>query len=88
MLASPKDSPLLSPERPQHVLYTRTANKAHFALDLLLEHVSGGMLLFFPISWQEYQLGVIHSHDYRVALVLLCLAALVYVLRNRTRPGR
>jgi hypothetical protein len=36
----------------------------HFALDLLLGHVSGGMLLLFPVSWQEYQLGLIHADNY------------------------
>jgi len=54
----------------------------HFLLDLLLGHVSGGMLLLVPVSWQEYQLGWIHSDDYSVALILLCLATLVYVLQN------
>ena len=58
----------------------------HFALDLLLGHVSGGMLLFFPVSWSEYQLGLIHSDDYGVALILLGLAALVYLFQNWKRP--
>jgi hypothetical protein len=58
----------------------------HFALDLLLGHVSGGMLLLFPVSWEEYQLGWIHADNYGVALILLCLAALIYMLQNRS-PG-
>ena len=51
--------------------------------------VSGGMLLLFPISWQEYQLGWIHSDDYSVALILLFLAAITFVLQNREieKPG-
>ena len=45
------------------------------------------MLLLFPVSWQEYQLGWIHSDTYSVALILLCLAALVYLLLNRKIGG-
>ena len=56
----------------------------HFVLDLLLGHVSGGMLLFFPVSWHEYQLGLIYSDNYSVALILLFLAAFVFILQNRT----
>jgi hypothetical protein len=60
----------------------------HFALDLLLGHVSGGMLLLFPVSWEEYQLGLIHADNSWVALILLGTAALVYVLQTRNWPGR
>ena len=60
----------------------------HFALDLLLGHVSGGMLLLFPVSWAEYQLGLIHSDNYVVALLMLALAVLVYIFQNRKLPGR
>ena len=60
----------------------------HFLLDLLLGHVSGGMRLLFPVSWAEYQLGLIHADNSWVALILLGLAALVHVLQNRKRPGR
>ncbi|MGC9445159.1 MAG: hypothetical protein ACP5E9_09580 [Candidatus Methanospirareceae archaeon] len=61
----------------------------HFALDLLLGHVSGGMLLLFPVSWQGYQLGWIHCDDYSVALILLVLAIILFVLQNRNigTPG-
>ena len=55
----------------------------HFALDLLLGHVSGGMLLLFPVSWQEYQLGLIQSDNYWAALILLFLAIVTFVLQNR-----
>jgi hypothetical protein len=55
----------------------------HFVLDLLLGHVSGGMPLFFPVSWTEYQLGLIHSDNYWAALILLVFAAFLFVLQNR-----
>ena len=44
--------------------------------------MSDGVLLLFPVSGQEYQLGLIHSDDYLVALILPFLAAIVYVLQN------
>jgi len=59
----------------------------HFALDLLLGHVNGGMLLLFPVSWHEYQLGLIHSDNYSVALILTCVAAFMFVLHSRTAHG-
>jgi hypothetical protein len=50
----------------------------HFMLDLLLGHVSGGMLLFFPVSWDKYQLGLIHSDDFRITVLMIVVAAIVY----------
>jgi hypothetical protein len=41
----------------------------------------------FSVSWQEYQLGVIHADNSWAALILLGVALLVYVLQNRNRPG-
>ncbi|MFP3909630.1 MAG: metal-dependent hydrolase [Archaeoglobaceae archaeon] len=57
---------------------------SHFALDLLLGHVSGGMLMLFPFSWQGYQLGLIQSDNYWITLVLVVVAVmLLYVQRKR-----
>lgn len=50
----------------------------HYALDFLLMHVSGGMLLLFPFSWRAWQLGVIQCDNYYVALIALLLACLIY----------
>jgi hypothetical protein len=50
----------------------------HYMLDMLLGHVSGGMLMLFPFSWEEYQLGLIQSDNYWITLVVLVLAAVVY----------
>jgi len=41
----------------------------HYMLDFLMGHVSGGMLLLFPFSWNRYQLGLIHCDDCRVAVI-------------------
>ena len=52
----------------------------HFALDFLLIHVSGGMLLLFPFSWHGWQLGVIQCDNYYVAVVALLLACVIYII--------
>ena len=49
----------------------------HYMLDFLMGHVSGGMLLFFPFSWEEYQLGLIQSDNYWITLTLV-MAIIVY----------
>lgn len=63
----------------------------HFMLDLLLGHVSGGMLMLFPFSWNEYQLGVINSGDYNITVVVLAVAVvlLAFDLRRKSlrKPG-
>ncbi len=58
---------------------------SHFALDLLLGHVSGGMLMLFPFSWQGYQLGLIQSDNYWITLVLVALALILLLFTKRKR---
>lgn len=52
---------------------------SHFALDLLLGHVSGGMLMLFPLSWEGYQLGLIQSDNYWITLILVTLALVLFL---------
>ncbi len=52
----------------------------HFVLDMLLGHVSGGMLMLFPFSWNKYQLGIIHSGDYNITVVVLVVAVVLFLL--------
>ena len=52
----------------------------HLALDFLLMHVSGGMLLLFPFSWGKWQLRVIQCDNYYVALIALLLACIIYIV--------
>ena len=52
----------------------------HFILDLLLTHTTGGMKLFFPFSWSEWQFHLIRSEDYRMTIIALFAAIIVYVL--------
>lgn len=52
----------------------------HYMLDFLMGHVSGGMLLLFPFSWDGYQLGLVQCDDYRITLVLVVLAVIIYTI--------
>ncbi len=42
-----------------------------------MAHVTGGMLLFFPLTWNRYQLGLIQADNYSIALVLVVLSVII-----------
>jgi hypothetical protein len=52
----------------------------HFILDFFLVHVYGGMKLLFPFSWDGWQYYLIRSDDYRITIVAILAAFLVYVI--------
>jgi len=53
---------------------------SHFFLDFFLVHVSGGMKLLFPFSWEEWQIYIIRYDDYYVTIVAIIAAIIVYTL--------
>jgi hypothetical protein len=52
----------------------------HFILDFFLVHVHGGIPLLFPFSWEGWQLSLIRSDDYRMTIVAVLVALLVYAI--------
>lgn len=54
----------------------------HYALDMLLRHVSGGMLMLFPFSWGRYQLGLIGCEDFKITLAILVLVLVVEMVKH------
>ena len=54
----------------------------HFIFDFLLVHVSGGIKLFYPISWAELQIYLIRSDEYLITIFALIIAIIVYLLYN------
>jgi LexA-binding, inner membrane-associated putative hydrolase len=50
----------------------------HFILDFFLVHVHGGMKLLFPFSWDGWQYSLIRSDDYRMTIVAVIAALLIY----------
>lgn len=53
---------------------------SHFILDFFLIHVSGGMKLLFPFSWDEWQIYIFRSDEYLMTLVAIIAAVIVYLI--------
>lgn len=52
----------------------------HFILDFFLVHVYGGMKLLFPFSWDGWQYYLIRSDDYRMTIVAIIAALIIYMI--------
>jgi len=53
---------------------------SHFALDALLLHAGGGMLLLFPFSWSwGFQLGFLQSDSWIPAIVTVVIAVSLFL---------
>jgi hypothetical protein len=52
----------------------------HFILDFFLVHTHGGIKLLFPFSWEGWQVSLIRSDDYRMTIVAILAAFLVYAI--------
>lgn len=52
----------------------------HYGLDLLLRNISGGIYLFYPFYWGQWQLGWIATDDYHITILALAVAFLVYLV--------
>lgn len=50
----------------------------HYALDLLLTNLNGGMALLFPFSWSTWQLDIIPDDDFHITILAIGLALIVY----------
>ena len=72
----------LFPRVKQAFLLLAVGVATHFGLALLMRHVSDGMKLLFPLSWQEWRLDVVTSGDYRMTIVAVAVAGLFYLVRR------
>jgi len=59
-------------------LYLGVGVMTHFIFDIFLLNVSGGTLLLFPFSWDEWQLGFIRSDDYTMTIFAIIAAIGAY----------
>jgi hypothetical protein len=50
----------------------------HYALDLLLTNLNGGIYLLFPFSWKFWQFDVIPDDDFHITILAIGLALVVY----------
>ena len=49
----------------------------HYALDVLLIHVSGGIVLLYPLSWETWQLQFVRPDNWLGTTMLVAAAILV-----------
>lgn len=63
----------------------------HYALDLLLTNLNGGMYMLFPFSWAYWQFDIIPNDDIRISALSIVLAVSVYLvsfwLKKRANSG-
>jgi hypothetical protein len=71
---------LLFPEKKKAFLFLGLGVLTHYCLDIILEHVSGGIYLLYPFSWWQWQLEITNSSDYLITLLALSIAGLVYLI--------
>jgi hypothetical protein len=71
---------MLFPEKKKAFLFFGLGIFTHYSLDIILEHVSGGIYLLFPFSWWQWQLEITNSSDSLITLLTLCIAGLVYLI--------
>lgn len=71
---------MLFPEKKKTFLFLGLGILTHYCLDMILEHVSGGIYLLFPFSWWQWQFEITNSSDYWLTLLALCIAGMVYLI--------
>ncbi len=64
---------------------------AHFALDALLTHVAGGMIILFPFDWTwGFQLGLIPSDSWTPTVLSVVTAGILFLAaksKARDKPS-
>jgi hypothetical protein len=63
----------------------------HYALDVLLIHVSGAFMLLYPLSWETWALQLVRPDTWLGTTMLVAAALLVYSVlkvRSSRRLGR
>jgi hypothetical protein len=52
----------------------------HYALDVLLIHVSGGLMLLYPLSWDTWALQLVRPDNWLGTTILVAAAVLVWLV--------
>ncbi len=65
-------------ERKMIFLFLSLGVVTHYCLDLLLLNVGGGMYLFYPFYWGQWQLGLVSDVSYNITIISIIIALLVY----------
>lgn len=57
----------------------------HYALDLLIINLNGGIYLLFPFSWSYWQFDIIPDDDLNITILAIGLTLVVYVITSWVR---
>ncbi len=60
----------------------------HYALDLLLLQISGGLYLLYPLSWVTFSLDRVPNDDYYITILALGVALGLYVVGRWVEMGK
>lgn len=71
---------LLFKEKKTVFLFLSLGVVTHYGLDLLLRNVSGGIYLFYPLYWGQWQLGLVATDDFTISIIALMVAVFVYII--------
>lgn len=71
---------LLFKDKKSAFLFLLLGILTHFALDLLMSYYSGGIYLLYPLSWTQWQIGVISTVDYKISLLAIVISIYVYLV--------
>jgi len=52
----------------------------HYALDVLLMHVTGGIVFLYPLSWETWQLQLVRPDNWLGTTILVAAAILVWLV--------
>ena len=52
----------------------------HYALDVLLISVTGGLVLAFPLSWEMWQLDLVRPNNWLGTTILVTVAVLMWLV--------
>jgi len=65
-------------ERKTVFLFVISGALTHYALDVFLVNLNGGMSLIFPFSWEKLEFWFIPVDDYNLTILAIILALIVY----------
>jgi len=52
----------------------------HYALDVILINVSGGLVLLYPLSWNAWHLDLVRPNNWLGTMILVAAAILVWLM--------
>jgi hypothetical protein len=54
----------------------------HFGLDLLLIDITGGITLFYPFYWGQWQFQLVPADDFYISIITVIFAIFIYLISS------